>query len=101
MALGAKPGRVLLMVVRQVLVLTAAGLAAGVGLTWVLARMAASVSATNSAMGVNQKVLQANASDPLIYLAAVVFLGAVAILAAYFPARRAAAVEPMEALRSQ
>ena len=101
MALGAKPGRVLLMVVRQGLVLTAAGLAAGVGLTWVLARMAASVSATNSAMGVNQKVLQANASDPLIYLAAIVFLGAVAILAAYFPARRAAAVEPMEALRSQ
>jgi predicted permease len=101
MALGARPGRVLLMVVRQGLAITGTGLAVGVGLTWVLARMAASVSATNSAMGANQKVLQGNASDPLIYIAAIVFLSAVAILAAYFPARRAASVEPMEALRSQ
>ena len=101
MALGARPGRVLVMVVRQGLTLTAFGMAVGIGLAWVLARMAASISATNSAMGATQKVLQGNATDPLIYAAAIVFLGAVAALAAYFPARRAARVEPMEALRTE
>ena len=101
MALGAKPGRVLLMVVRQGLTLTAVGLAAGAGLAWMLARMAANVSATNSAMGSTQKVLQGSVNDPLIYAAAILFLSVVATLAAYFPARRAASVEPMEALRME
>jgi predicted permease len=101
MALGARPGRVLLMVVRQGLTLTAAGLAAGAGLAWMLARVAANVSATNSAMGSTQKVLQGSANDPLIFAGAILFLSAVATLAAYFPARRAASVEPMEALRTE
>src|SRR5438105_269907 len=101
MALGAKPGRVLLMVVRQGLSLTAIGLVAGAGLAWMMARLAANVSATNSAMGSTQKVLQGSATDPLIYASAIVFLTAVAALAAYFPARRAASVEPMEALRTE
>ena len=41
------------------------------------------------------------AGDPLIYLAAILFLSGVAALAAYFPARRAASVQPMDALRSE
>ena len=100
-ALGAKPARVLLMVVRQGLTLTALGLVVGAGLAWFLARLAANVSASNSTMGANQKLLQGNAADPLIYAAAIIFLSAVAALAAYFPARRAASVEPMEALRTE
>lgn len=101
MALGAKPGRVLLMVVRQALSVTAIGLAAGVGLAWSLARLAANISATNSAMGTPQRVLSGSATDPLVYAAAIAFLGAIAVLAAYFPARRAASVQPMEALRTE
>jgi len=101
MALGARPANVLLMVVRQGLVLTGVGLVLGAALAFVMARIAASVASTNSAMGATTKVLQDNASDPLIYAGAVVFLSAVAALAAYLPARRAASVEPMKALRTE
>ena len=101
MALGAQPGRVLRMVIRQGLALTAMGLVAGAALAFIMARLAANISFTNSAMGATQKVLQTSATDPLIYLAAIVFLSGVAALAAYFPARRAASVQPMEALRAE
>ena len=40
-----------------------------------------------------------SATDPLIYAAGSIFLLGVASLAAYIPARRAARIEPMEALR--
>jgi predicted permease len=101
MALGARPSNVLLMVVRQGLSLTGVGLVVGAALAFAMARMAASVGFTNSAMGATTKVLQGSAADPLIYIGAVVFLSAVAALAAYFPARRAASVEPMKALRTE
>jgi predicted permease len=101
MALGAQPGSVLRMVIRQGLALTAVGLVAGVALALVMARLAANISFTNSAMGSNQKVLQTSATDPVIYVAAILFLSVVAVLAAYFPARRAASVQPMEALRAE
>jgi predicted permease len=101
MALGAQPGRVLRMVIRQGLAVTAAGLVAGAALAFVMARLVAGVSFTNSGMGVTQNVLQASATDPLIYVGAVLFLAIIAALAAYFPARRAASVQPMEALRTE
>jgi predicted permease len=99
MALGARPANVLRMVVRQGLALTSIGLIAGIVLAIGLARGAASVSFSNSAMGASAKLLGGSATDPWIYLGAAAFLCAIAALAAYLPARRAAATSPMQALR--
>jgi predicted permease len=101
MALGAQPGHVLRMVVRQGLALTVAGLVVGTTLAIGLARAVASVSFTNSAMGASANLLGGTAADPLIYAAAAAFLCVVAALAAYLPARRAASVDPMQALRTE
>jgi predicted permease len=99
MALGAQPGHVLGMVVRQGLALTAAGLACGVLVALGLMRLISLVSFTNSGMGVNVHLLGGHADDVLIYAAALVVLSAVAVLASYLPARRAAHTNPMQALR--
>src|SRR5580698_768938 len=101
MAMGAQRGHVLRMIIRQGLALTAGGLVAGSVLAIGLARVIASVSVTNSAMGSSEKLLGSGADTPLIYLAAAGFLCAVAALASWLPARRAAAIDPMCALRTE
>jgi predicted permease len=101
MALGAERGQVLRMIVRQGLVLAGMGLLAGVVLAIAFARAVASLSFTNSAMGANASLLGKEANDPLIYVAAVLFLCGVAALASYWPARRAASIDPMQALRTE
>jgi len=99
MALGAQPGHVLRMVVRQGLALAMAGLACGVLVAVAMARVVSLASFTNSGMGVNVHLLRGHANDALIYVLAVVVLSAVAVLASYLPARRAAHTDPMQALR--
>jgi predicted permease len=101
MALGAAPGHVMRMVVRQGLAMTSLGLAAGLALALVLARGAASVSFTNSAMGSSASLMGDSSTDPLVYIAAAVFLYFIAAIAALLPARRAAGIEPMRALRAE
>ena len=101
MALGAAPGRVMRMVVRQGLAMTTLGLVAGLALAFVLARGVASVSFTNSAMGTSASLMGDSSSDPLVYMAAAAFLYTIAAIAALLPARRAAAIEPMRALRTE
>ncbi|HEX3471765.1 MAG TPA: ABC transporter permease [Silvibacterium sp.] len=100
MALGARPADVLGMVVRQGMLLAGIGLAAGAVLAFGVARSIAAVSFTNSAMGGGAKLLSST-TDPLIYAGAAAFLCAVAALAAYLPARRAASIDPMQALRAE
>jgi len=101
MALGAQPRHVLGMVIKQGLALTAGGLIAGAVLAIGLARAVASVSFTVGGMGANAKLLGSGANVPLIYLAAAGFLCAIATLATWLPARRAASIDPMKALRTE
>jgi len=99
MALGARPEDVLRLVVRQGLLLASAGMLAGFAMAIVVARSLSALSFAGSAMGTGGKLLGVSATDPLIYAGSALFLTAVALLAAYIPATRAAKVEPMEALR--
>jgi len=52
-------------------------------------------------MGSSAKLLGDGANGPLVYFAASGFLCVIAALASYLPARRAASIEPMQALRTE
>lgn len=86
-ALGATPGRLLGMVMRQVGWMALIGGAAGLVLALLLGRAAEVV------------LFGLSGYDPVVLAAAVVVLGAVVLAAGYLPARRASSVDPMQALR--
>jgi putative ABC transport system permease protein len=86
-ALGASRGQVMSLVIRQAVLLTAAGLALGLGGSVVGMRFIASL------------LFGVRPHDPLAIVGAVLALGTVGLLAAWIPARRAAAVDPLVALR--
>jgi putative ABC transport system permease protein len=87
LAVGAQRSDVARLVIRQALGLVATGLGLGLcgalALTWVLKSF----------------LFQVGTLDPATFVCVSVFLGGVALLASYFPARRAAKVDPMVALR--
>jgi putative ABC transport system permease protein len=87
MALGARPGAVMHLVVREGLVLTAVGL--GIGL-------AAAMMATRYLEGL---LFGLTPLDPTTFLAVSVMFAIVATVASYLPARRATCVDPLVALR--
>ena len=89
LALGAQTRDVLGMVVRQGMGLALAGLAAG---------MVLALAATRLVTGM---LVHMSVSDPMILGGVVVFLGAVAFLASYLPARQATKVSPFASLRQQ
>lgn len=89
MALGATRGSILRLVVGQSLRLIVVGLALGIPASLALTRLM-----SNFLYGVS-------ATDPSIFLAVCALLIAVGIVAGYLPARRAAAVDPMVALRNE
>jgi putative ABC transport system permease protein len=92
LALGARPGSILALVVKQGAVLTGAGLCLGLLASIALARMLGSEL---------EGITAANASGPMTYVTVSVVLLAVANLASYIPARRAVTVDPVETLRCE
>lgn len=89
MALGARAGDVLRMAAGAGMRLVGLGIAIGTAAAFLLSRVLAS------------QLYGITPTDPLSYASAIAFLGAVALLAIYIPARRATRVPPMTALRPE
>jgi putative ABC transport system permease protein len=87
LALGAQPGNVLQLVILQALILTSLGIAIGLAGAIAVTRIMASL------------LFGVSATDAVTFLLTALVLGSVAVLASYIPARRAAKVDPMVALR--
>ena len=87
MALGAEQANVVRLVVGQGLVLTLVGVAAGLAGALALTRFLASM------------LYGVRPTDPLTFIVVALVLTATALLACYIPARRAAGIDPIEALR--
>jgi predicted permease len=87
MALGAEPGRIRGMVMRELLWILIAGLVTGVPAALLLARYT------------ETQLFGVKARDLMVVVSAVLALTVTAIAAGYLPARRASRVNPLEALR--
>ena len=89
MALGAQPSAILRMILRQGLTLTVIGIAFG-------------VMGSLAMTGVLKALLfEVAPSDPATYIVVALVLTASALLASFLPARRAASIDPILALRSE
>jgi ABC-type antimicrobial peptide transport system permease subunit len=86
MAIGASPDQVVGMIVRDGARIAVLGIAIGI------------VAAAVAAAAMRSLLFQIQALDPSTFVAAPLLLAAVALLASYLPARRAASVSPMTAL---
>ncbi len=87
MALGARRGDVLELVLREAMVLVAIGLVIGIPLAMAGTRV------------LHSFLFGLKSTDPLSLMAVVFLLGIVAAIAGFIPARRAAGIDPMVALR--
>jgi len=89
MALGANRGDVVSLVLRNAILLVAVGLAIGIPVALLGGRLMAS------------QLYGVRTWDPLTLAAAILVLSAFAAIAGFIPAKRAASIEPMNALRSE
>jgi predicted permease len=87
MAIGADPGSVARLVLRQGMKLTAIGGAIGLVLSLLASQVLGSL------------LVGVSARDPEVYVAVPLLLAAISLLACYIPARRAARIDPLLALR--
>jgi ABC-type antimicrobial peptide transport system permease subunit len=89
MALGANRGNVVALVLKKALLLVALGLAIGIPVALLGARL------------MSTQLYGVRTYDPLTLAGAVLVLSAFAALAGFIPAKRAASIEPMHALRTE
>src|SRR5262249_53541563 len=89
MALGAHPSVILRLVIRQALILASLGVAAGLIGAFALTRVMSSM------------LFGIGARDLFTFVVTPLLLGTIALMASYIPARRAAKVDPMIALRHE
>ena len=89
MALGADAADTLRMILREGLTVMSIGAGIGLLLSVVAGKVLSSV------------LYKVSGADPLVFLAAAILLSAISLLACYLPARNAARVEPIVALRSE
>jgi ABC-type antimicrobial peptide transport system permease subunit len=87
MALGARRGQVLWMILRESLIIGVIGITVGLPLAVIGARLLKSM------------LFGVTTADPVTFLLALVGIAAVALISALLPARRASSVDPMVALR--
>ena len=88
-ALGAQPFNILRLVIRQSLILVSVGLVIGLAGAFALTRVMSSL------------LFGISATDRLTFVTVSLLLGSIALFASYIPARRAAKVDPMVALRHE
>ncbi len=89
LAVGADRGDIMRMILGSAARLAGLGLAAGIALALGLSRTLATL------------LYETTGTDPLTFVAVLAVLGIVSLMASYLPARRAARIPPVEALRCQ
>ncbi|HYL78996.1 MAG TPA: FtsX-like permease family protein, partial [Bryobacteraceae bacterium] len=89
MALGAHSSNVSWLVIKEVMLLVATGVAMALPAAWALTRF------------VQSQLYNIKPNDPLTIAAATLLLASVAAVAGYIPARRATRVDPIQALRHE
>jgi ABC-type antimicrobial peptide transport system permease subunit len=87
MALGAEPGSILRLILRDVFSVVAVGLLAGVAVSLTATRL------------LQQLLFRIGPRDSVTLVVAVAALSMIALVAGYLPGRRATKIEPIEALR--
>ena len=88
-ALGANRANVIWIFIRHALVLALYGVAAGLPLAFVAGRLA------------REQLIDTSQNDPLVLILAICVLPALAVAGTYLPARRAASINPVRALRTE
>jgi ABC-type antimicrobial peptide transport system permease subunit len=87
LALGAQRENVLWIILREALLLLSAGVVLGLPLSLAAARF------------LRQQLFGLKTNDPLTYVGALIVVSSVVIVSTWLPARRAAAINPVDALR--